>query len=56
MEAPINTQPMRIRVAGPVDCELSDRKDLIVPAPTTHTMTQVGHNIVLSMYSRRGER
>jgi hypothetical protein len=50
MEAPINTQPMRIRLAGSVDFELGTRKNLIVPSPTTHTMTQVGHNIVLSMY------
>ncbi len=50
MEASINTKPMRIGIAGSVDFEHGTRKDLSAPAPTTHPMIQVGHDVVLRMY------
>ncbi len=52
MKASINTQPMRNGLVGSVDCEHGTRMDLIVPAPITHPVTLVGHNIVLSMFER----
>ncbi len=53
MRVPINTHPMGNGPAGPVDCEHETSIDLIVSAPTTHPVTQVGHDIVLGMYKKR---
>ncbi len=52
MRVPINTHPMGNGPAGPVDCEHETSVDLIVSAPTTHLVTQVGHDIVLGMYKK----
>jgi hypothetical protein len=41
---------MRMGLAGSEDCQHGTRKDLIAPAPTTHHLIQVGHDIVLSIY------
>jgi hypothetical protein len=36
-------------LAGSVDCEHGTRIDLSSPGPTTHPVTQFGHDIVLSV-------
>jgi hypothetical protein len=48
----INTRPIGNRLAGSVDCEHGTSMDLIMPAPATHPLTQVGLDIVPSMYKK----
>ncbi len=52
MEVSINTRPVGNGPAGSVGCEHGTSMDLIVPAPATHPLTQVGLDIVLSMYKK----
>ncbi len=46
MRASINTQPVGNGPAVSVDCKHGTSMDLIMPAPTTHPVTRLGHNIL----------
>ncbi len=48
VKASINIQPVRTGLVRSVDCEHKSRMDLLVPVPTTHLVTGIGHNIMLA--------
>jgi hypothetical protein len=52
VRASINTQPVGNGPAGSVDCTQGTRMDLIVPAPTTHPRSRVGHDILCLVCTR----